>query len=167
MVNVVKRVRWDPAKAESNQRKHRLAFEEAQTLFFDPLFVSIKDDDHSDEEDRFFAIGESSEGQLLAVSYTIRDDEAWLISARPVERAEKKRYMRGDRIKDEPPTPPCESDKLDWSKAVRGRHYIKPRGPITVRIEPVLAEFFRTELAVNDALRLLIREGRVGMWSRD
>ena len=75
--------------------------------------------------------------------------------------------MRGDRIKDEAVPEPVETDKLDWSKAVRGRHYIKPRGAITVRIEPVLAEFFKDERAVNDALRLLIREGRVGMWSRD
>lgn len=164
---MVKRVRWDPAKAEANRRKHGITFEEAQTIFFDSFFVSIKDDDHSDEEDRFFALGESPQVGLLAVSYTIRDDEAWLISARQPEPAERKRYMRGDRIKDEGPTPPCETDKLDWSKAVRGRHYIKPRGPITVKIEPVLAEFFRTELAVNDALRLLIHEGRVGMWSRD
>ena len=74
---------------------------------------------------------------------------------------------KGNRIKDEARPAPVESDKLDWSKAVRGRHYIKPRGAITVKIDPVLAEFFRTEEAVNDALRLLINEGRVGMWSRD
>ena len=75
--------------------------------------------------------------------------------------------MKGDRIKDEPPAEETDSDKLDWSKAVRGRHYVEPRGPITVQIEPVLAEFFRDEAAVNDALRLLISEGRVGMWERD
>jgi hypothetical protein len=77
--------------------------------------------------------------------------------------------MRGDRIRDHG----VEKDEgdptahLDWSKAVRGRHYIKPRGPITVQIEPVLAEFFRDAFAVNEALRLLIREGRVGMWSSE
>ena len=164
---MVKRVRWDPAKAEANRRKHGIAFEDAQTILFDPLFVSVVDPDHSDEEDRFFAIGESPQFGLLAIAYTIRDDEAWLIMAREPEPAERRRYMRGDRIRDAAPTPPSESDKLDWSTAVRGRHYIKPRGPITVRIDPVLAEFFRTELAVNDALRLLIHEGRVGMWSRE
>jgi hypothetical protein len=103
----------------------------------------------------------------LAITYTIRDDEPWLITARYPEAAERRRYMRGDRIKDEAKPAPAESDKLDWTKAVRGRHYIKPRGSITVKIDPVLAEFFRDEDAVNNALRILIREGRVGMWSRD
>ena len=164
---MAKKIRWDPAKAAANKQKHGVSFDEAQTIFFDSNFVSVYDEPHSDHEDRFFAIGMSTEMQLLAVTYTIRDDEPWIIVARQPEPAERRRYMRGDRIKDEAVPAPAESDKLDWSKAVRGRHYIKPRGAITVRIEPVLAEFFRDERAVNDALRLLIREGRVGMWSRD
>lgn len=164
---MAKNVRWDPAKAEANRRKHGVGFEEAQTIFLDEHYVSVFDGPHSEDQDRFFAIGQSSERRLLAVTYTIHDDEPWIITARLPEPAERRRYMRGDRIKDEPRPAPVESDKLDWSKAVRGRHYIKPRGSITVKIEPVLAEFFRDEEAVNDALRLLIREGRVGMWSRD
>lgn len=161
--------RWDQTKAEENRRKHRVRFEEAQTIFFDPLFVSIEDPEHSEGEDRYFALGQATDFQLLAVSYTIRGDEAWIINARHPTRAESRRYMRGDRIRDHgvskddgDPTA-----HLDWSKAVRGRHYIKPRGPITVQIEPVLAEFFRDAFAVNEALRLLIREGRVGMWSSE
>jgi hypothetical protein len=161
------KVRWDPIKAEENWRKHGVRFEEGQTTFFDPLFVSVPDTGHSHEEDRWFAIGESMDHRLLALSYTIRGDESWIITARVPTRAENRRYMRGDRLRDrgvdkddEDPTA-----HLDWSKAVRGRHSIKPRGPITVEVEPVLAEFFRDGNAVNDALRLLIREGRVGMWS--
>ena len=152
---MVKRVRWDPAKAKANWEKHHVSFEEAQTIFLDEHYVSVFDEPHSDEEDRFFAIGQSSDERLLAVTYTIRDDEPWIITARQPEPMERRRYMRGHQIKDEAALAPVESDKLDWSNAVRGRHYIKPRGPITVQIEPVLAEFFRDEAAVNNALRLV------------
>ena len=163
------KVRWDPVKAEKNWRKHGVRFEEGQTIFFDPFFVSVVDTEHSHEENRWFAIGESTKRRLLALSYTIRGDESWIITARVPTPAESRRYMRGDRLRDrgidkdeQDPTA-----HLDWSNAVRGRHYIKPRGPITVEIEPVLAEFFHTEAAVNDALRLLISEGHVGMWSSE
>jgi uncharacterized DUF497 family protein len=158
---------WDPNKAEENWRKHRVRFEEAQTLFFDRHFVSVEDAAHSDSEDRYFALGETTEGRLIAVTYTIRRDESWIISARLPTRAEHRRYMRGDRIRDHGMEKEEEdiTAHLDWKNAVRGRHYVKPRGPITVQIESKLAEFFRDQYAVNEALRLLIREGRVGMWS--
>ena len=72
--------------------------------------------------------------------------------------------MRGDEIRDKPLDEDDDdpSGHLDWSKAVRGRHTIPTRGPITVEIDEKLAMFFRDEWAVNEALRLLIREGRVG-----
>ena len=164
---MVKRVRWDPAKADANLQKHGISFDEAQTIFLDPLMVYVDDVDHSDGEDRYFAMGETSDHRLIAVSYTIRAGEAWLINARTPEPAERRRYMRGQRIRDRGPESEVDpTGHLDWSKAKRGA-LIEARGPITVTIEPVLAEFFRDEKAVNDALRLLIREGRVGMWSRD
>jgi hypothetical protein len=156
--------RWDPQKADENWRKHGVSFGEAQTIFLDPLIVSVYDSERSQEEDRRFAIGDSIDFRLLAVAYTVRAGQAWIISARVPTPAEKRRYMRGDRIRDrgrdeqeDDPTA-----HLDWSKAVRGRHYIRPRGPITVTIDEKLAMFFRDENAVDAALRLLIREGRVG-----
>ena len=166
---MLKRVRWDPAKADENLRKHGIGFDEAQTIFLDPLMVCVDDPEHSRNENRYFALGQSTRWRLVAIVYTIRKDEAWLISARIPEPAERRRYMKGDRIRDrgretEPEVDP--TGHLDWSRARRGA-LITPRGSITVKIEPVLAEFFRTENAVNDALRLLINEGRVGMWSRD
>ncbi|MEO8380472.1 MAG: BrnT family toxin [Acidobacteriota bacterium] len=155
---------WDQGKAEENRRKHGVSFTEAQTIFLDPLVVSTWDAHRSAGENRFFAIAESIDLRLLAVAYTIRDGHAWIISARVPTRAEKKRYMRGDELRDkgigedeDDPTA-----HLDWSKAVRGRHYIRPRGPITVVIDEKLAMFFRDGHAVSEALRLLIREGRVG-----
>lgn len=157
------KVSWDPAKAEENFRKHGVRFEEAETIFFDPFFVSAWDDDHSTDEDRYFAIGMSVSQGLLAVSYTIRKSEPWLISARVPAPAERRRYMRGDRIRDEAilkDDDPYNTSRLDWSNAVRGRHYIKPRGPITVEIDAVVAEYFRDAESIDKALRQLICEGR-------
>ena len=83
---------WDPNKAESNRRKHAVTFDEASTVFGDPLAILITDPDHSDSEDRFVDIGMSHCGQLLVVSYTERKDRIRIISARPPTRAERKSY---------------------------------------------------------------------------
>lgn len=164
---MLKRIRWDPAKADENRRKHGVAFEEAQTIFLDPLMVSVDDRPHSDNEDRYFAIEQSTAYRLLAVSYTIRRGEAWLINARVPEPAERRRYMKGKELRDRGPEPENDpTGHLDWEHARRGP-LIEARGPLTVVIEPVVAEFFRSEAAVNNALRQMINEGRVGMWSRD
>ena len=149
---------WAPAKAEANWRKHGIRFDEARTVFFDPLLLSVEDREHSNGEERFIAVAQSLTGALLLVIYTIRDDDAWLISARPATRSERRRYMAGDRIRDEDADE--EREEYDFTNAVRGRHTIKPRGPITVEIDAVVAEFFHDEASVNDALRRLIVEGR-------
>jgi uncharacterized protein len=156
---VLGHVTWDTGKAALNWRKHGVRFEEARTIFYDPLLLSSPDVEHSTREERFTAIGAAITGELLVVAYTIRNDDAWIISARRAERAERRRYMEGERIRDEAEeveTIPT----VDFSNAVRGRHHIAPRGPIVVEIEPVVAEFFRDAEAVNAALRMLIAEGR-------
>ncbi len=63
---------WDPEKAEENLRNHGVAFTEAQTVFGDPLEVTIPDPDHSDGEFRFLSLGRSEADRLLVVSYTER-----------------------------------------------------------------------------------------------
>ena len=50
---------WDPDKAKKNQKKHGVSFEEASSVFADPLSITIPDPDHSEEEDRFVTVGES------------------------------------------------------------------------------------------------------------
>ena len=65
---------WDPDKASRNLAKHGVSFTEAATVFGDPLAVTYFDPDHSDAEDRFLTFGDSSEGRLLVVSHTDRDD---------------------------------------------------------------------------------------------
>ena len=84
---------WDPAKAESNRRKHGVTFAEAVTIFGDPFELMISDPDHSEGEYRFLSLGRSEEGRLLVVSYTEREQNRLrIISARPATPAETSRY---------------------------------------------------------------------------
>ena len=86
---------WDEEKAAANLAKHGVSFEEARTVFDDPLYVDFYDPDHSPEEHRYIIIGESRQGRLLLVSYTERDDVTRLISAREVTRSEREAYEEG------------------------------------------------------------------------
>jgi len=86
------RLEWDRAKAEANRRKHRVSIDEAATVFFDPLSLTVTDPDHSAGERRFVTMGISSTGRLLVVSHTERGAVLRVISARPASAAERKRY---------------------------------------------------------------------------
>ena len=86
---------WDEDKAAANLAKHGVSFEEAGTVFDDPLYVDFYDTDHSAEEHRYIIIGESRQGRLLIVSYTERADVTRLISAREVTRSEREAYEEG------------------------------------------------------------------------
>ena len=83
---------WDEEKARANLQKHQVNFEEAQTVFVDPLAITISDPDHSIKEDRFIIIGESQKRRILVVVYTERKKKIRLISARRASRAERKKY---------------------------------------------------------------------------
>lgn len=83
---------WDEHKARSNLRKHGVGFEEAQTVFMDPLAITIPDPDHSRHEDRFVEIGMSNNRRLLVVAYTERGQYIRIITARQATLAERKRY---------------------------------------------------------------------------
>jgi uncharacterized protein len=84
---------WDPAKAEENQRKHHVSFEEAATVFLDDGASIFDDPDHSVGEHREIIIGVSVFGHLLLVSFTERqDDVIRIISARPTDARERKRH---------------------------------------------------------------------------
>lgn len=83
---------WDPDKAAKNLAKHRVSFQEAATVFGDPLAVTFFDPDHSDDEDRFLTFGYSNNRVLLIVSHTDREDRTRIISARRATRRERKFY---------------------------------------------------------------------------
>ena len=86
---------WDKEKAAANLTKHGVSFEEAKTVFGDPLYVDFYDPDHSFDEHRYIIIGESRQRRLLIVSYTERDNLVRLISARDVTRSERETYEEG------------------------------------------------------------------------
>jgi uncharacterized DUF497 family protein len=83
---------WDPEKAEENLRSHGVAFTEAQTVFGDPLEVTIPDPDHSEGEFRFLSLGRSETDRLLIVSYTERGSRIRIISAREATPKERRDY---------------------------------------------------------------------------
>jgi uncharacterized DUF497 family protein len=80
---------WDLAKATSNRRKHGVSFEEAATVFLDPLARTFDDPAHSDEEDRFLLVGASSALRTLLVVHVERGDRLRIISARLATRKER------------------------------------------------------------------------------
>jgi uncharacterized DUF497 family protein len=88
---------WDPSKAASNAARHRVSFEEAMTVFRDPLARSILDPDHGTDEQRWVTLGEASTGNLLLVVHTWADIDAdrsavRIISARRPTRNEARQY---------------------------------------------------------------------------
>jgi uncharacterized DUF497 family protein len=86
------RFSWNRRKAEENLRKHRVSFDEATTVFDDPLSVTIPDPDHSVDEQRFLLLGVSNRGRLLVVAHSERDDSIRIISARRADRQERRTY---------------------------------------------------------------------------
>jgi uncharacterized protein len=92
---VIVKCEWDEEKAATNLAKHKVSFEEAKTVFDDPLYVDFYDPDHSYDEHRYLILGESIQGRLLIVSYTERENVARLISAREVTSTERKAYEEG------------------------------------------------------------------------
>jgi uncharacterized protein len=90
----VLRIEWDTAKAESNLRKHGVAFSEAETVLHDRLSVHQFDPGHSGAEPRFVAVGTSLAGRVLVVAYTDDGSTIRLISARRATKRERNEYER-------------------------------------------------------------------------
>ncbi len=85
-------IEWDPTKARINRRKHGVTFEEATTVFIDPLSSTIPDPLHSGDEERFIIVGQSIQQRLLVVVHTDRGDRIRIISARVANAHERKTY---------------------------------------------------------------------------
>jgi uncharacterized protein len=83
---------WDAAKARADIRKHGVSFEEARTVFGDPMGRIVDDPRHSSDERRYALLGLSEKQRLLAVMFTERDDAIRIISARRATRREKIEY---------------------------------------------------------------------------
>jgi len=86
---------WDPAKGQSNLEKHGVSFEEAATVFGDPLSLTIEDPDHSLGEERFVTIGRTARSETVVVAHADRGDGVRIISARPATARERRQYEEG------------------------------------------------------------------------
>ncbi|MBO1224748.1 MAG: BrnT family toxin [Candidatus Scalindua sediminis] len=91
------RFSWDEQKNRTNQKKHRISFDEAQTVFFDENAIEYFDPGHSVDEDRFLMLGIGFRLRVLVVSYSLRQrgSEIRIISARKATKKEQKVYFGG------------------------------------------------------------------------
>ena len=89
---------WDPAKAISNRSKHGISFDQAATIFRDPGLISVSDDEHSQDEDRWATIGFDSQGTLLVVIHTYREESNSGVSIRIISARKATRYEAGQYV---------------------------------------------------------------------
>lgn len=89
------RFQWDPTKARKNLDKHGVSFDEAASVFHDPLAATGADPDHSEGEERMVTFGLSSAGRLLVVAHTESGDAIRIISARVTTQHERRIYEEG------------------------------------------------------------------------
>ena len=88
------RFEWDENKNAINKKKHKISFEEAQTVFYDPDALIIDDPEHSQEEERFIILGVSANANLLVVCHCYRESDTVIriISARKATKSEANKY---------------------------------------------------------------------------
>jgi uncharacterized DUF497 family protein len=128
---------WDPAKAESNRRKHGVAFEDAMGVFFGPLALSRLDEDSGQGEERWVTIGRNPASNLLLVVHTYmscrRSGQPYASFRRVGRHAEKPANMRkGDLMKDE----------YDFSTAERGKFFREGARLVPpVHLEPEVLDY--------------------------
>jgi uncharacterized DUF497 family protein len=89
------RFEWYGPKAAANRAKHKVTFEEASTVFADPLGRITDDLRHSEGEERFVLLGQSDKRRLLVIMFTERGQAIHLISARTASRRERREYEQG------------------------------------------------------------------------
>ena len=90
---------WDKRKDRANIKKHRISFEEAETVFKDENALQYFDPDHSEDEDRFILLGLSTKHRVLVVCHCFRESELVIriISARKADRSEGQAYRETKR----------------------------------------------------------------------
>ena len=88
---------WNPAKAKQNLRKHKVSFDRAAEVLLDPLAISIADEKHSEEEERWVSLGMDKSGAILVLVHTFSEISAdeckvRVISARKASKREIRQY---------------------------------------------------------------------------
>ena len=94
MHNTLMDVTWDPKKADTNFRKHKIRFSDAEAVLYDPIALTIEDQD-AEQEKRFVSVGSDTLGRILVVVYTYRGDKIRIISARRATSKEREYYEKG------------------------------------------------------------------------
>jgi len=142
---------WDADKAKRNIKKHAVSFEEASTVFRDPLAPTIHDPQHSQDEDRYVILGESARSRLLVVSRTVTIEFA--SSALVSQRARSGETMKKGTSKKKDML-----EEYDFSQGERGKYAERyAAGTNVVVLAPDVAAAFPTTESVNEALRALIK----------
>jgi len=146
---------WDPKKAKNNLKTHGVSFEEAVTVFYDPLSATFDDPDHSDDEFRFVTIG-FPPVIVCFLSHIRTEGKSCGLSAH-----ELRLHMRGNDMKDKHKELKDElrpEYSFDYSKAVRGKYYSRllAEGANVAVLDPDIAEAFHDSVSVNTALRSLL-----------
>jgi uncharacterized DUF497 family protein len=90
------RFEWDPDKAAQNLANHGVSFDEASTVFGDPLATTVHDPDHSDDEERWLTTGQSLLQRVVIVWHTDRGDSTRIIGARQATASERRTYESGE-----------------------------------------------------------------------
>lgn len=90
---------WDESKARINFEKHGISFDEARTIFADPLLVTYVDEFHSNKEERFISVGLSERNRVLLAVHTEREETnevivIRIISCRKATQSERKQYEK-------------------------------------------------------------------------
>jgi uncharacterized DUF497 family protein len=147
---------WDRRKASANLRKHGISFDEALTVFADPLARIFDDEEHSEEEHREIIIGHSINNRLILVHFTARKTIVRLFSVErqirnaqtmkktPVSRKTKRGGMRAEY-------------RFDYQKAKPNRFASKMAGgAVAIILEPDVAAVFKSSESVNALLRSVI-----------
>ncbi len=86
---------WNPRKADSNNKRHGVSFDEASAVFGDVLSITYPDPEHSDQEERYIIIGLSKKNRVLVISHVYRGESIRIISARQATKREQTFYERG------------------------------------------------------------------------
>ena len=140
---------WDPAKAISNIQKHKVSFEEAQSVFDDPLATVFEDEEHSRIEVREFIIGHSHQNRLLLVW----SEKIMKTINNSVVNSAGLKISDPDTISDEL----LPEYRFDYSKAQPNRFAAHQAQTRTIELAPDVAAVFTSQEAVNAVLRALIQ----------
>lgn len=143
---------WDSKKAQANLKKHGIEFNEAITVFADPLEITISDPVHSHGEYRFISIGKSDKNNFLVISFIEPfDNHIRVISARLATKKERRFIMNNNTKVKEMQT------EYDFSNGVQGKHHkAYAKGTNVILLDADVMKHFKDSQSVNHALRMLI-----------